>query len=464
MDKMSYGEAKKIRGQSFGSRMTDKLLGDQGIGESFKQTLSEKTKATTTGIKEKFDPMNIAKFMTGGSRLAPAIVGKLTGRSQEDMQHFAGNKKGADTASKVGPLEQSNSMDEILLKILELMKSTNDNNTKHREHINAFAEEEKMEKDRRHKELLDAIKGKKTKTQTADKVEEDTGMGLGDVISNILNAFGGAKTALSLLTMLGGFVASPLGVALIGAVVAGTVGAWMIKQIAADPQAALEGKDGIGMAVAGLGSEGQLPSAEQEKTDKSETAKSQAVDKKGITGSTLEELEAKRKQLIEYGDPRARVKGGKGDKLDIQRAKQLDEIETEISKRKSTPESSAIGLSPGEEEVKTPTTSGAATATPVPFAGGSTGTETKSAESTSSAPKTSAIPTSSPNVSEKLNSTISENQNMKLEDNTPATSIITNSVNKITNSGSSSSGFVMPLVRNQEPTFKRMILNSTRVV
>lgn len=466
MDKMSYGEAKKIRGQSFGSRMTDKLLGDQGIRESFKNTLSEGTKATVTGIKEKFDPMNIAKFMTGGSRLAPAIVGKLTGRSQEDMQHFAGNKKGADTASKVGPLETGNEMADLLLKIFNLMKSTNEANTKHKEHINAFAAEEKIEKDKRHKELLDAIKSKKGKKDTADKVEEDTGMGVGDVISNILNAFGGGKTALSLISNVGRFfLASPIGIGLVA-------GATLLTLLAKDEhpeetnkmmQGAMGGPTSEAQAIVDVVKDTSAIERRKQNilADRPSSKKSMLVWKdpalqesylKEIgwdpeTGLTTEELKAGYVGLDENGNPK----------------KKDGATAAPVGGSTQTP-GKTPGLSPGEEEVKTPTTSGAATATPVPSAGGSTGTETKSAESASSAPKTSAMPTSSPNVSEKLNSAISENQNMKLEDNTPATSIITNSVNKITNSGSSSSGFVMPLVRNQEPTFKRMILNSTRVV
>ena len=72
---MEYAEAKRIRGKSFGT-----MLGENegGLGESLKAAISQKTQAKMTGLKEKFDPMNIAKFMTGGSNWAPALLGKLT--------------------------------------------------------------------------------------------------------------------------------------------------------------------------------------------------------------------------------------------------------------------------------------------------------------------------------------------------------------------------------------------------
>ena len=60
---------------------------------------------------------------------------------------------------------------------------------------------------------------------------------------------------------------------------------------------------------------------------KEQISKAEAVDKKGIEKATIEELEAKKQLLIDYGDPRARVKMGKGDAADKIKSKQLDDIE-----------------------------------------------------------------------------------------------------------------------------------------
>jgi hypothetical protein len=89
---MDYQKAKDLRSKSFSDLMTDKLTGGQGIGSSLRETLSEKSKARMTGIKEKFDPMNIIKTLTFGSKLGPALYGKMMGRSEEDMKYFVGKK------------------------------------------------------------------------------------------------------------------------------------------------------------------------------------------------------------------------------------------------------------------------------------------------------------------------------------------------------------------------------------
>ena len=82
---MNYYDAARIRKKGFANLMTDKLTSGQGIVSSLRGTLSDRSKAKSMAMKEKFDPLNIAKFLTGGSNLAPAIVGRLTGRSKEDI-------------------------------------------------------------------------------------------------------------------------------------------------------------------------------------------------------------------------------------------------------------------------------------------------------------------------------------------------------------------------------------------
>jgi hypothetical protein len=215
MAKMEYAEAKKIRGQSFASRMTDKLISGEGVGSSLSSTISEKTKAKMTGIKETFDPMNIAKFMTGGSKLGAAIAGKALGRSKEDMQYFAGGKGGS--ATKIDKLESDNSMVDMLMKIYTFMKDTSDSHKKDKEKENNKKEEIELEKERRHKELLKALGGKNgPEGNTAEKVQKETGLGLGGIVGAILDAFGGGVSALSMIANVGKFfLMSPIGAGLL---------------------------------------------------------------------------------------------------------------------------------------------------------------------------------------------------------------------------------------------------------
>ena len=192
MEKMSYQDAKKIRAKSFGDIMANKLAEGQGIGSSFGATLSEKSAAKMKGFKEKFDPMNIAKFVTGGSKLGPALLGRLTNRDSKDIKYFAGVKdKRNDTATKLeggnGGFAANNQMIESLLEIYDLLKDSEENKKKDKERESQFAEENTLEKernkDRRHKELMKAITGKPY--ETATKVSDDVGGGLLDGIGGL---------------------------------------------------------------------------------------------------------------------------------------------------------------------------------------------------------------------------------------------------------------------------------------
>ena len=83
-------------------------------------------RARGTAIKEKFDPLNIVRFMTGGSRLATAVAGRLTGRKRSDIEYFAGTRqrKTYTPLSKGAPGELDSSSVGLLSDILSFMKQT----------------------------------------------------------------------------------------------------------------------------------------------------------------------------------------------------------------------------------------------------------------------------------------------------------------------------------------------------
>ena len=84
---MDYQKAKDTRKKSFGELIAEN---EGGLGSSLKSAISQKTQASVTGLKEKFDPMNIAKAI--GGKTGAAIYGKVMGRSKEDLQYFTGVK------------------------------------------------------------------------------------------------------------------------------------------------------------------------------------------------------------------------------------------------------------------------------------------------------------------------------------------------------------------------------------
>lgn len=226
---MDYRVASNIRGKSLSSLVTDKITSGGSIGSSIRGAISDKLKAKGTGIKEKFDPMNIARAMTGGGKLAPAILGRMTGRSQADINYFAGNKKKFSSYTKMPSVGQvpsegfGGSAIEVLNKMLAFMQKNREDDLKRKEIHQSFEEERQSEEQRRHNQFLKVLKdftGIKTTTAIPEK---SGGMfdGLMDVLEGMFDKlmkpfkwlWDNKDTILKLL----GWVLTPMGAALIGA-------------------------------------------------------------------------------------------------------------------------------------------------------------------------------------------------------------------------------------------------------
>jgi hypothetical protein len=216
---MDYRVASNIRGKSLSSLITDRITSGGSVGSSIKGAISDKLKAKGTGIKEKFDPLNIARAMTGGGKLAPAILGRMTGRSQADINYFAGNKKKFSTYTKMPSIGQvpsegfGGSAIEVLNKMLAFMQKNREDDLKRKEIHQSFEEERQSEEQRRHNQFLKVLKdftGVKTSTAIPEK---SGGMfdGLMDVLKGMfdkildsewlknLKSFANSKFFLSLL-------------------------------------------------------------------------------------------------------------------------------------------------------------------------------------------------------------------------------------------------------------------------
>ena len=191
---MDYRVASNIRGKSLSSLMTDRITEGGSIGSSIKGAISDKLKAKGTGIKEKFDPMNIARAMTGGGKLAPAILGRMTGRSQSDINYFAGNKNKASSYTQMPQMTTppggglGGSAVEVLNKMLSFMQKNREEDVKYKETEMSFQEENQSEEERRHTKFLKVLKDfTSVKTTTlVDKKETGGGGGMFDGIMEIL--------------------------------------------------------------------------------------------------------------------------------------------------------------------------------------------------------------------------------------------------------------------------------------
>lgn len=165
---MDYDRAKGIRKTGLSNLIVDNLLEGQGIGSSFGSAISDRTKATFTGIKEKFDPLNIAKKLTGGSNLAPALLGRLTGRKQSTIEHFAGRNKLSSKGVNFetgGAIDDNQVVEALGYIFRELQRAEEDRkilaeDTKKQEKDREDAE------DKRNQELIEALTARKPKKET----------------------------------------------------------------------------------------------------------------------------------------------------------------------------------------------------------------------------------------------------------------------------------------------------------
>ena len=447
--------AARLKNQSLGSVIADQLISGEGYGASIGKAIGLKTKARATRLKAKFDPLNIAKFMTGGSRLGPAILGKMTGRSRKDIEYFTGRARPVSTSTKIGKLEKdggdSSGMNEMLNKIYEFMKKNREEDTVAREKKNNFAEERMMEAertaDRRHKDLLKAIEQLKKDlipVQTAEKVSEQDSSILGD-LADMKRVYEVLKTAGGwLMTVMSG----PLGLASsIAALILTPFALSSIEKdkIDKDPYAKEYDNNAYALSVRSKREGGNL-------TEGQAAAQLQQKALKQVPRRTVEDFvksDLTDKELIqELGADREGLKKwlAENPKKDAMYQVPMAGMQTQQSKTPPAPAATPAGE-----------TGGAPTATPATSETGDT------LAPTSTPPAPMATPEAVPNMGQQLASVTDQNTNMKLAaDAAPLESVVNNlnSLNKSTTTGKSA----LPAVRNLEDTFQRMIMNSTRVV
>jgi len=481
---MDYAKAQKIRNKSFGTLLAEQ---EGGFGESLKKTISQKTQAKMTGIKEKFDPMNMVKFMTGGSNWAPAMLGKLTNRKQSSIDFFTGVKRrGKGTADKLGSVDGGSGGGDflgILQSIESLLHTTREEDKLKSEEENNFAEEKALEKARRHKELMEALTGKPYKEKvvpTATKEDDE-------------------KTSwVSWLDGLGWLKYLVMGPGLgLTALLAGIgIGAWLLQKLADntnnmkalspdEAQAILQGNDAQFIEDNGgrehleniikngkQNAQEALNMPEGEEKDKKlrelggeDKVKNIAKDEKVYDippEQTSEEMGKAKKlpftkeEFIGKGSAR-KSKEAKWEKLYAPYYDDNGNLKTATPVKQSTNAESSNAATPVKQS-----TNAESSSTPIPDATSTaTPASDKEVPSASNTPP-AVIPT--PVASQALANVQKENLDLKTPQSKPdEASVVNNTINKSSNNGGQKRKPIPP-VRNPEITFQRMILKSTRVV
>lgn len=164
--KLSYSGAREIRQSGLSNQITERLLSGESVSSSFSQSISESMMANVAGIKEKFDPLNIAKVLTGGSVLGPALLGRMMGRSSEDIGHFStGKAKQKKDPLFLGTVKRyqenikvNDTFADALGKLYTLFKTIDDHEKLSAQLRKDFAQERAEEEQRRNEEVLRQIK------------------------------------------------------------------------------------------------------------------------------------------------------------------------------------------------------------------------------------------------------------------------------------------------------------------
>jgi predicted chitinase len=158
---MDYYKAKDIRKKGLMSMMTERLSSGMGTGAAIGSSISDRTKATFTGIKQRFDPLNIARVVTGGSKFAPALLGALTGRSKQDIGFFTGKKKREFANLKNSPVQNSSQFAQYLGQIYNLLMKIENDRKLELDERQRQKEESEFEEDRRNQALIEALTARK---------------------------------------------------------------------------------------------------------------------------------------------------------------------------------------------------------------------------------------------------------------------------------------------------------------
>ena len=447
-----------------------------------KKTTKPKASAYTKQIATRMDVVAFARLLAtslGNDRWFTQDVIKST----FNQSGPAGTvKKDASKATKIPNLESDGKVMSSLSSIYDLLKKNYEDKLKSSEKKNQFMVEQSIERKKQNDEFIKALKsanGSSTivNTNTATKVNDEGGDSLlGDLLSV-------GKTLLNIAK----FFTGPIGLALL----AGTLTLAMLFRDQ-NPEETNKGIQNAGKADGGIGAAIQevrsdevasrkavlLRDAYKNKLIKAGVFefKKQGVEEKAYltsigfddkTGLTQKDRDNGFNAVDEDGIPYRSETRAK----EMAKAASTDVAVTPTSEpaasTPASPSSSPAASTPASPS-SSPAASVPAASTPAsPSSSPATSVPAESSlskgESVVSTPAAMPAQMSSPNVAQKLDVVNNENLDIKLpQAPSDRGMIVTN--NEKTQGQKGSTKSALPFVRNDEETFQRMILNSTRVV
>ena len=215
---MDYQKASSIRKKSLLQLIAEnKFQQGRGIGSSIGGAISSKFKARAMGAKEALDPLNWVRKLTGKGvigDIATTMAGRAFGRSDKDISYFGGYKRKKKRTNKdpqftsvapgvVQEIRVGDSVADILGKTYNFMKMSYERDKLNDEIQEAFIKEQKIEDEKRHEKLIDAVLGRK-KTKDGEKTENTFFEKLLSTMKNIILA--PLKIILSIVESIGSVI------------------------------------------------------------------------------------------------------------------------------------------------------------------------------------------------------------------------------------------------------------------
>ena len=399
---------------------------------TFKSVLSVARRTISKDLQETIDPKQVAvakyvasdfedKRKSKSTDTLKLVSEKLKGGDELSIKDIGTTKsKTKKTATKVsgGMDVEYEKMTKILSDMYTFMKKNIEDDTRQKELEKDFEQSKKEDREKKHKQLIDAIKSIGF-TSEQEEIQKETGGGIADFVKSIVDAFAGMETLMT----IGAFLSSPAGLASLAILAGAGLAAFVGQKL----QNLLEDKE----------EKSDFEKGGQKAVDAKKRMKAQynALDESGIITENNEEFQSAR------SDYDAAVK---------EKKKALTSPVSSGSNTSSTPlpSSSSGSGSPAATSFKSPASNSSSNslASPVPV----------------STP--SAIPSPSPNKSAELNSKVSENQDMKLAQNAPVESKVINNTSTNSISSGQSDRVPIPPVRSKEDTFGRLTMYNTRTV
>jgi hypothetical protein len=299
--------------KGLGQLISEKLMSGQSLGKSILGGGKTMAGAVGTNIKKAFDPMMMLSKLPGGlGQVAATMYGMKAKRSMSDITYAtgipqpdmedvetkvkSGRPKVESKASKVSGGSMPKGAVGVLNKIYKLLATKIDEDKRLQEIKANFDKEKKDGDDKKHKELIDTLKGLGGKNKPEEKKDDEKKGGilsfLGEIIADIigmkllksLNPFKNLGSFGSKAANIGGPARDPKTGRFVKAAAPKSFGSSVVKGIkSVGSKAASLGKSAVQGVGKGLGVARNFGSGAAKGLDTTKSALLQSVEKSGAS-------------------------------------------------------------------------------------------------------------------------------------------------------------------------------------